>query len=528
MSLRDRAEGLLDEVGLEGSGKLATDVKAVAEALGVEFTTIADAVAACERETTSTSTVTPRESLSGNAPNYVTPRESLSGTAPSLSRSPSYGTPRVSLNENAPTAAEALAGAAPMPAPAVFGAPETGPGAAIFWDLAGGSPGSPSAAQELRGLVAALYPGAHTAKAYVDFVALPPQTRVALRTAGVELVDTSSDPNKNEGSHAIVDLFDHALATTAKDQVLVVVLAGSPKGQFGRAFACLARHGYKVALVRPRNSVAIRFDSACFAVHDFGGNVERSFETITLCFKCGWRNCARSHPRRCATMVVCAFCGQTNHDTRYHADFQSYVKGRAAEQAQAQAHAAAAHGLPVPQYGAPRLHALPFQPGGMQGSADPRIPITLQPHQMAPVQMAAPPPAFFPQAAPVAAPSNFLMTGSAFEIGAAPWNPMQSSRDSLDAGPPLLDTNGHVMDRRRGPPSPATWAPPARSPASFSPVCPPPPRSPSPLYHESVRRLGLDGDASQLRPAYEREVSATESVLTLQTDSSESTSDHLR
>ena len=70
MSLRDRAEGLLDEVGLEGSGKLATDVKAVAEALGVDFTTIADAVAACERETTSTSTVTPRESLSGNAPIY--------------------------------------------------------------------------------------------------------------------------------------------------------------------------------------------------------------------------------------------------------------------------------------------------------------------------------------------------------------------------------------------------------------------------------------------------------------------------
>ena len=67
-------------------------------------------------------------------------------------------------------------------------------------------------------------------------------------------------------------------------------------------------------------------------------------------------------------MVICAFCGQTNHDTRYHNDFQAYVKGRAAEQAQAQAQAAAAHGLPPPQYSAPRLQAIPFQP-----------PITLQP-----------------------------------------------------------------------------------------------------------------------------------------------------
>ena len=63
-------------------------------------------------------------------------------------------------------------------------------------------------------------------------------------------------------------MFDHALGSASeKDRVLVVVLAGAPKGQFGRAFACLARHGYKVALVIPRNSVAVRFDSACFASH---------------------------------------------------------------------------------------------------------------------------------------------------------------------------------------------------------------------------------------------------------------------
>ena len=84
-------------------------------------------------------------------------------------------------------------------------------------------------------------------------------------------------------------------------------------------------------------------------------------------------------------MVICAFCGQTNHDTRYHNDFQAYVKGRAAEQAQAQAQAAAAHGLPPPQYSAPRLQAIPFQP-----------PITLQPQVSA-----APGPAFVPTAVPV-------------------------------------------------------------------------------------------------------------------------------
>ena len=69
MSLRDRAEALLEDVGVEGSGKLADDVKAVSEALGVNYTTVGETVAACERETTSTvlGTVTPRESMSGNA-----------------------------------------------------------------------------------------------------------------------------------------------------------------------------------------------------------------------------------------------------------------------------------------------------------------------------------------------------------------------------------------------------------------------------------------------------------------------------
>ena len=41
-SLRDRAEALLEDVGLEGSGKLADDVRAVAEAVGVNYTTVGD------------------------------------------------------------------------------------------------------------------------------------------------------------------------------------------------------------------------------------------------------------------------------------------------------------------------------------------------------------------------------------------------------------------------------------------------------------------------------------------------------
>ena len=69
-SLRDRVEALLEDVGVEASGKLADDVKAVADALGLSYTTVGETVAACERETSSTvhycCTVTPRESLSGD------------------------------------------------------------------------------------------------------------------------------------------------------------------------------------------------------------------------------------------------------------------------------------------------------------------------------------------------------------------------------------------------------------------------------------------------------------------------------
>ena len=51
-------------------------------------------------------------------------------------------------------------------------------------------------------------------------------------------------------------------------------------------------------------------------------------DTVAMCFKCGWRNCRRVHPRRCGALVCCAICGQTSHDTRYHDEFQTYVTRR--------------------------------------------------------------------------------------------------------------------------------------------------------------------------------------------------------
>ena len=66
-SLKDRVEALLEDVGVEASGKLADDVKAVADALGLSYTTVGETVTACERETSSTvhncCTVTQAETL---------------------------------------------------------------------------------------------------------------------------------------------------------------------------------------------------------------------------------------------------------------------------------------------------------------------------------------------------------------------------------------------------------------------------------------------------------------------------------
>lgn len=40
--------------------------------------------------------------------------------------------------------------------------------------------------------------------------------------------------------------------------------------------------------------------------------------------RCGWRNCRRSHPRRCSR-GPCAICGEGSHATRFHTDFEAYI-----------------------------------------------------------------------------------------------------------------------------------------------------------------------------------------------------------
>ena len=48
-----------------------------------------------------------------------------------------------------------------------------------------------------------------------------------------------------------------------------------------------------------------------------------------MCFKCGWRNCRRVHPRRClGAGGPCAVCGMTSHATRYHDEFEAYIRER--------------------------------------------------------------------------------------------------------------------------------------------------------------------------------------------------------
>ena len=47
-SLRDRAEAVMDDVGVVFSGDLVCDVTAAADALGVSYTTMDETVEACE------------------------------------------------------------------------------------------------------------------------------------------------------------------------------------------------------------------------------------------------------------------------------------------------------------------------------------------------------------------------------------------------------------------------------------------------------------------------------------------------
>ena len=57
--------------------------------------------------------------------------------------------------------------------------------------------------------------------------------------------------------------------------------------------------------------------------------VPENVETVPMCFKCGWRNCRRVHPRRCTGAGgPCTICGTTSHATKYHFEFERYIAAR--------------------------------------------------------------------------------------------------------------------------------------------------------------------------------------------------------
>ena len=57
--------------------------------------------------------------------------------------------------------------------------------------------------------------------------------------------------------------------------------------------------------------------------------IPENVETVPMCFKCGWRNCRRVHPRRCTGAGgPCTICGTTSHATKYHFEFERYIAAR--------------------------------------------------------------------------------------------------------------------------------------------------------------------------------------------------------
>ena len=54
----------------------------------------------------------------------------------------------------------------------------------------------------------------------------------------------------------------------------------------------------------------------------------READIVPMCFKCGWRNCRRVHPRRCLGRAGRAGRGMTSHATRYHDEFEAYIRER--------------------------------------------------------------------------------------------------------------------------------------------------------------------------------------------------------
>ena len=207
--------------------------------------------------------------------------------------------------------------------------PRDGGACAVFWDLAGCRPAGPDSGRCAKRSIAALYGRIDVARAYGDRASVHGGVRAGLQNSGVQLVDTGA--HSNDRSPILIDMFDYALGRPAPATV-VLLLGGLPRERFGLALRRLAERGYRVVLVRPADSPATAFDGACHASHDWA-QIRPSDEAdvVAMCFKCGWRNCRRVHPRRCAATVCCAKCGQTSHDTRYHAEFQQYVSRRASD-----------------------------------------------------------------------------------------------------------------------------------------------------------------------------------------------------
>ena len=365
-----------------------------------------------------------------------------------------------------------------------------GPGCAFFWDLSGCRPGGTDAGKGVKRSVSSLYGDVKSARAYGDVAALPPVTRGGLQHAGVLLIDTGP-AGMTDRSPIIVDLFDYALdhahnRSDEKAPILVVALGGAPREQFGLAFARLAERGFKIALIRPRDSPCARYDGGCIGVHDWASvRPGDDNDVVAMCFKCGWRNCRRVHPRRCSALVCCALCGQTSHDTRYHAEFQRYVSRRANETTQRQVEAAQAQGLALPSYSAPRLQAIPAHCPGA-----PPYPHHV-PHQHVPspglqalqYAMRQQQPPLPPHPLPSSPPRSFPQMMGHLDLSAQPWRP----------GMPIPQQPHEMLapPQTFAPPPPAQV--PLLQPQAFACGAEELPPAPAPVQHESATAAALAG-----------------------------------
>ena len=132
----------------------------------------------------------------------------------------------------------------------------------------------------------------------------------------------------------------------------------------------------------------------------------READIVPMCFKCGWRNCRRVHPRRClGAGGPCAVCGMTSHATRYHDEFEAYIRERRprpptepeGEEIEAMLRGlglGAPEALPPPAAGAPRLTPglAVAEPTGLDFDAPrfPNWPPQPAPRALSPTQLLTP------------------------------------------------------------------------------------------------------------------------------------------